>query len=686
MQSLSWYVARLQRMSPAEVAYRAGKLIRRHLPTGRAPAPTAPVAALPDSARLLATPVTAADVDSAAIRTAAGDLTRGRLQLFDLKSYEAGEEPDWNRDPLTGTRAPNKPAWRIDYRDPDVVGNIKYLWEPSRHLHFVTLAQAIRLQDDEAAAEALNVHLRTWLDQCPPGVGPHWTSALELAIRLINWTIVRELLHEHPLRARVLPPHHDLERRWIDSAYHHIRHIAGNYSRYSSANNHLIGEAAGVYIALAQWPFWPQADRWRRDAQTILEEEIVNQTWPDGGNKEQAVSYQQFALDFFLFAGLIARRSGQDFPQSYWRTIESMLDFTAGLMDVAGNMPMIGDADDGYVTRLCPSPDFCPYRSLLATGALLFARPDFARKAGDLDDKTVWLMGATAREELAELARRADANTTSAKSWPHTGYYLLGRDFDTPHEIRMLVDAAPLGYLSIAAHGHADALSLTLNVAGLEILIDPGTYCYHTEAEWRRYFRGTTAHNTLTVDNQDQSVQQGNFMWSDHANCTVHQFVPDNNPQRLLASHDGYRRLSDPLTHKRDVLFDAGLDAFEVTDTLECNQSHTVVQAWHFAECVDVQIDGAAIIAHRGPVTVRIVPERTVGSVQRLHGSDNPPGGWVSRSFGVRRPATTVLWRDDIEGTARWRTRILCNMVGGATDSAPATRAGTNHGSSNNAT
>ena len=73
---------------------------------------------------------------------------------------------------------------------------------------------------------------------------------------------------------------------------------------------------------------------------------------------------------------------------------------------------------------------------------------------------------------------------------PEGGYYILGRDFETESEIRLIVDAGPLGYRAIAAHGHADALAFTLSVGGMEFLIDPGTYAYHTQGPWRQYFRG----------------------------------------------------------------------------------------------------------------------------------------------------------------------------------------------------
>ena len=111
-----------------------------------------------------------------------------------------------------------------------------------------------------------------------------------------------------------------------------------------------------------------------------------------------------------------------------------------------------------------------------------------------------------------------------------------------------------LGYLSIAAHGHADALSFTLSAGGEELLIDPGTFAYHTQKQWRDYFRGTSAHNTVRIDGQDQSVGAGNFLWLAHApvarariQCSTPQF------DRLVAEHDGYRRLADPVTHRREL-------------------------------------------------------------------------------------------------------------------------------------
>ena len=141
MQTLGWYLNRLARMSPAEVAHRAAKaasltLLRAGLKPTR-PVPT------PDltrkGVRFIEVP---ADLDAAIYVAEADRILGGRFDLFHLRDHALGFPPEWNRDPLTGTLAPLRHGRLLDYRDERLVGNIKYLWEPSRHLHVVTLAQA----------------------------------------------------------------------------------------------------------------------------------------------------------------------------------------------------------------------------------------------------------------------------------------------------------------------------------------------------------------------------------------------------------------------------------------------------------------------------------------------------------------------------------------------------------------
>jgi len=326
-------------------------------------------------------------------------------------------------------------------------------------------------------------------------------------------------------------------------------------------------------------------------------------------------------------------------------------------MDVAGNVPMVGDSDDALVARLDPRSDFDRYRSLLATGAVLFRRADFKAKAGRLDDKTRWLLGPQAQEVFDCIP--AGARLPVRRDFPDGGYYILGDGFETPQEVRLVVDAGPLGYQAIAAHGHADALSFTLSALGRELIVDPGTFAYHTEPQWRSYFRGTGAHNTVRIDGLDQSEQGGKFMWLRKANSGCAAWLSDAREDRFEGWHDGYARLEDPVMHSRTIHFDKRARLFVIEDALSMRGEHEVELFFHFDERCRVALDEDGCIAERDHLRLGLkLPERADAEVRLLAGSVDPVAGWVSRRFDERVPAPTLRWKARIAGDCVLKTLI----------------------------
>ncbi len=592
-----------------------------------------------------------ARVNPSSVLDAADRIIAGRYDLFALEDVDLGSPPRWNRDPKTGIEAPLDFGKTLDYRDPSRVGDCKYLWEPNRHLHLVTLAQAYALTSQPCFAVALREQLDSWFVACPFRMGVNWSSSLEAALRLINWSAAWHLVGGKHSRLFEGEDGEAFRQRWLVSVYQHAEFIAGHLSLHSSANNHLIGEVAGLYMAGVSWPHWPRAGQWRVRGKAILEREALLQNAPDGVNREQAVSYQQWELDLLLIPLLAGRASGDDFAPAYAARLEAMLVYLASITDVGGNVPMFGDADDGFVVRLDPRPGFCRYRSLLATGALLFGRGDLKAKAGGLDDKTRWLLGTCADADFAGLDTSA-ARLPIRREFPEGGYYVLGTEFETPAEIRVVADAGPLGYREIAAHGHADALSFTLSVGGLEFLVDPGTFAYHTESDWRSYFRGTAAHNTVRIDGLDQSQQGGNFMWlrKARAGCTTWSTNPERDT--FEGWQDGYAALADPVMHRRRIELDKRARRILVEDTLEMRGAHDVETFFHCHEECRVRGDGNAIVLSRNGKTVTLLlPEGGEVSVMN---------DWVSRAFDRKQHAPTIAWRARASGTQRLRTHIAC--------------------------
>lgn len=658
---LQWTLRRLRAMSPRELGFRLRRkvqedaeragigLARPSAPAGVSGPPW--VAPLPRG------------FDTQRYTLAADRILDGRFDVFALENAPLGFPPRWNRDPKTGIEAPLEFGFGLDYRDAARVGDVKYLWEINRHLELVTLAQAWHLTADARYARGARVLVDSWLADCPYPCGVNWCASLEHAIRLVNWAFAWQLLGAEGAPIFQAEEGQAFRRRWLDSVYRHCHFVARHFSRHSSANNHLLGEATGLFIACLTWPLWPESSRWLSQARADLEREALQQNFEDGVNKEQAVWYHHSVADMLLIAGLFARANGCDFDSRYWGTLESMLDFVASIMDVEGGVPAIGDADQGVLVRLVPAARTWPgvYRSLLAAGAVLFERPEFRLKAGGLDDKTRWLLGDEAAARF-EALDPSGARLPVRRSFPRGGYYILGDRLETPEEIRIVADAGALGYLSIAAHGHADALAFTLTVGGTPFLVDSGTFAYHTERDWRHYFRGTSAHNTVMVDGEDQSVFAGPFLWLQHADATVDEFVCSPGLQVLVAHHDGYQRLADPLTHRRTWRYDTESATLSICDELLCAGEHTAEIFWHFAPECQVTSENGRVVAERDDIRVELESSDNV-TVALVRGrSPGRPGerplGWVSSGFDLKAPATTVVGVGRIRGNTRLEARL----------------------------
>lgn len=583
-----WMLNRLRCMSLAEVAHRAvraaaGRPRLRPLPAQGDGVvfggPGAP-------------PLTTAE--RAALLAEAAAIAAGRIPLFARQEIQVDTPPRWN--------AP------LDAAD------IKPLWELNRHLHLVRLAQAWALTGEETWRASVCLQLRSWLDQCQPGQGPNWASGLELGIRLINWSLVWQLLQgniDAGLRTALLA-----------GIRAHCLLVAGRLSRHSSANNHLIGELAGLYVAAATWPCWPESAAWRAQAQRELAREAQRQFSADGVHREQAFAYQLFVCEFLLLAGMVGQAAHQPFSADYWAALRRALAFIRAADGVGSHA---GDADDGCVWRLHAGRGG-QAAQLLALGKALFDG------AGAAHPGVRWLCHLFP----GPLPRPGAAPPASAWAFPDGGYFLFG----SKGKAHGMVDCGPLGYLGIAAHGHADALAVTLDVNGAPCLVDAGTYAYWSDMRWRNYFRGTSAHNTVRVDGLDQSVGGGRFLWLRKATTRIEATPASPSQFALRASHDGYLRLPDPVRHVRSVAFDEAAATLVVHDQVTGNQPHRVELFWHIAPGLDVQLAGRGVIVRGKGYTLRL--EASCGTLDLVRGADHPPLGWYARAYNTKEPCTAL--------------------------------------------
>jgi len=632
-----WWVNRLRCMSVAEVGYRiqqaAAKGVAKRMPS-RATPPLPRARSFARSLDIEGAPplsqhereVLLADADS---------ICAGHVVLFANRRFDVGMPPVWNRDPDSGVLGPAIYAGDIDIRNRELVGDIKHVWELNRHLHLVRLAQAWSVTRDVAWLHALHQQLRSWLDQCPARTGPNWTSSLELGIRLINWGLVWELIGGEASGLFAGDDGQRLRADWLDSIHAHCSSIARHLSRHSSANNHLIGELAGLYVGASIWPCWKSSNDWLEQARSELEHEAQAQFSRDGVNREQAFAYHIFSSEFLFVAGLVGQACNHPFSRAYWTSLQRSLRFLRSVRDVGGHVPMVGDADDGIVFRLDEAGSDRATQ-LLALGDAVLRPPEppylqqqHAPQQAPRHAGVRWLLHALP----GKLPECDPHESDTGWAFPDGGYLLFGSHFGEADEIKGMVDCGPLGYLGIAAHGHADALSLSLSIGGEECLVDPGTYSYGQERKWRDYFRGTSAHNTVRIDGADQSLSGGPFMWLKKANAQIERMPQSPHEFDFRGSHDGYERLADPVRHMRSVRFDAASSTLVVRDEIAAKKHHQVELFWHFAPGLNVRLNSSGLHVRGKRFALQMQAQGADLSLELVHGNENPPLGWVSRSY-----------------------------------------------------
>jgi hypothetical protein len=577
-------------------------------------------------------------LDEAETVAAADAALAGVLPAFGWTTLDAGSPTDWHRDPTTGERWPLVHWSRLDFRAAARLGDPRHVWEVNRCHHLVTLARAFLLTGDERYARAVWDGMASWVEANPPGFGINWSSPLEIGIRLVSWAMALDILGASggtPGRARDVAA----------SAWLQAEHASANLSLYaSSRNNHLIGEAAGLQAAGAKFRWLTGAAAWHERGRRLVEREVPAQVSPAGVPREQALHYGVFVLEFCLVSAVSGGASAD-----LVRRAGALSEFLGAASGSGGALPSIGDGDGGRALALSDRPDR-QAQCATACAAVLAGLPE-PRGVTRADlGQAAWLFGPAAVP--AKRDRPGATRACASRAFADGGYFV------TRGEGRhAVVDCGPLGYRSIAAHGHADCLSLVVCLDDEWVVTDPGTYCYHRERAWRDHFRSTAAHNTVTVDGDSQSRMLGPFLWGRRASANAVRWAEHEDFDLFEGTHDGYARLG--VVHRRRVLFVRD-GYWIVVDDLEGSGEHRIEATLQFSAATVVASgagDGCreheVVSAGGHRLSVKSwLPDGMDARV--LEGLDAPPRGWVSSGFGEKHSSPSLAFA----GTVPLPTRI----------------------------
>ena len=551
----------------------------------------------------------------------AENLCQHRFDLLGYEGLDYGPVIDWHLDRVHGKRAPRKPWHKMAYLNFSEVGDSKVTWELNRHQHFVTLAKAYRLSGNEKFAAEIFTQWKHWHAENPYPIGTNWASSLEVGFRSLSWIWMYQLLQG----SAALPD--EFHKEWLHAQAANGRHLETYLSTYFSPNTHLLGEAVALFFIGVMCPELPQAECWKKLGWEVTRKQAERQVQPDGMHFEQSTYYHVYALDFFLHAGLLALINGIAVPASFDEILQKMLDVLC-LYGREGTPPSFGDDDGGRL--------FDPRRNRtehlldpLATGAVLFGRGDYKEVAGEIREETLWLLGEAGVGEFDRLPAQPPKRGSAALQ--ASGIYLLAGD----SRQQLVIDGGHQGAMT-AGHGHADALSICLNSARQPLLIDPGTCEYVGDGPERDLFRGSSFHNTLVVDGADQSQPKAAFTWERLPQVSPQAWTTGENFDLFVGSHDGYRRLPNPVTHQRWVFSLKG-QFYLVRDVALGSGEHALDLNWHLHPALWQRTTKDSTFFERtGRTGMRVLTAENSGWTRDVR------RGWWSPAYG-RKESLPVL-------------------------------------------
>jgi hypothetical protein len=625
---IGWYINRLKTISIAEFPYRIKQFIKnqyeRYFDRGKFPA--------------IITVVTKKDILN--FSYSPEELYPDSINIYGTAFRYTGQNINWHEDITSGERFPLSFSKTIKIRDNSNL-SAKNVWEVNRLQFLSFIALNYRKTGSDIYLKQFIRILNSWIDNNPYLVGINWYSNIEINIRLITWFFCWQILDADKL-ITVNPEFKDFtDLKWIPSIFQHCRYSFSNPSKYSSSNNHLISEYAGLFIATSLWQF-KESEEWNRYSKKGLEKEILRQHSENGINKEEAAEYIQFITDFFLIAYIVGENTNNPFSENYKIQFRKILDYICNFLDVDGHFPQYGDEDDGKCLILDFDKNFNNFRSLLTSGAIIFKDPVLKSRSNGFDIKNQFLFGEPGKKVYESIPEINYVG--SSKYYEDEGHFIFRKN-ENGNEIYLHFDAAPLGFLSIAAHGHADALSFTLNVDGQLIFVDPGTYTYHTEPRWRSYFIGTLAHNTIRINQHDQAINGGPTLWTKHYKSSVIDLDLNDDNNRVRATHNGY--VKDDAQHIREILFDRLKNEFQILDTIVVKKNRKIIVEIPFHTHPDVSITQQSancyLISKDSVRKTELFVDEKLNPVV-IKGQMEPHIlGWYSSSF-AKKEATNVIY------------------------------------------
>jgi hypothetical protein len=529
---------------------------------------------------------------------------------------DMGDPIRWRRDFVTGREWVRSfsPLLPVQYGDGS---DIKRVWELSRCQHFAVLGEAYALTGDEKYAREWVAQMSDWERENPPLMGPNWMVPMEASIRIVNWIWGPAFMGDSPAFDASAQ---SVFRKGVLS---HARFVLRHLERYG---NHRFSNFVGLVFCGVCCPEFKEAADWRRAGMAGLCGELAKQVGSDGCHFEGSLPYHRLVLEMAASCALLLERNGEALPAEAMAEIGRMLEFSAAALEPNGFAMQVGDADDGRLQELTPL-DKRDHGYLLHLGAVLTGESRH-KTADKPHPEAFWLMG---EDGLAAYEQLPLAGAPSpSRAFADSGFYVM-----RSNRIHVFVSCRRPHALDTGAHAHNDHLSFTLSLDGQEVIVDAGTGTYTGDLGERHRFRGSAAHNTVTVNGAEiNPIKESDpFRLKDEARCRVVEWECAEREVALTAEHDGYARLG--VRVQRRFVLDRAAHVLRIRDRVEGKGEHEVVWRFLFAPETQAVLDrGIVRLTAGGAETVIQLP---AGLECRI----DP--GLYSPSYGVRQRTSRLV-------------------------------------------
>ena len=509
-------------------------------------------------------------------------IKEGKFLLFNSVLANLGKNYDWVTNPDSGYHYDISKHWTeiADYTKE--AGDIKFVWEKSRFSYIYDIIRYDYHYNDDCAGMVFN-DILSWIAHNPVNLGPNYRCSQEMSLRVLNWMFALNYYRESPLLTD------EIFGKMQNVIYWHMDHVYKNidFSRIAVRNNHAITETLTLYLAGLFFPDMPGAEVWKKNGKSWFEEEIAYQVYEDGTFLQFSMNYHRIVIQLLTWGIALSEKNGERFSDVvYDRAKKSLLFLRTCMVEENGWLPNYGANDGALFFKLSSAHyrDFRPQLQALAAVLGVDAGINIA-----FEDR--WWYGIV--ENSISSCKPADGVHT----FKNGGYYII-REPET------------LTFIKCGSYkdrpSQADNLHIDIWYKGENILPDAGSYKYNTDLQTIRYFSGTASHNTVMIDDKDQMLKGGHFIWYYWSQCKETVLKEENSLYIFTGAVSVFSYIEKDIVHKRTLVKQKNKPIWEIRDELVgLPVGMKMRQLWHIplndkdrVTIIAKELNGISLIPH----------------------------------------------------------------------------------------